>query len=219
MAVGLKNGGLREITTDIIYPVSRMERGSFQSGVQQEFRWRSDSSRYWLPRESRLFAEIKFKFGETALTGSGEGHNKFMAIGKHAPRETTKGAPPNPNVALTAAPLHALFDQARMVMNGTTIENNPNLYDTACAQLLTKVDTAGPDTSGSGMCNSLRKDHGRQVPVHERLLVDATARAVKPLPLFTAHHTTQHIAHHTAHHVSLEHGGRERGGSGGARGS
>ena len=33
-AVGLKNGGLREITTDIIYPVSRAERGSFQSGVQ-----------------------------------------------------------------------------------------------------------------------------------------------------------------------------------------
>jgi hypothetical protein len=35
------------------------------------------------------------------------------------------------------------------------------LYDTACAQLLTKVDIAGPATSGSGMCNSLRKDHGR----------------------------------------------------------
>jgi hypothetical protein len=32
-AVGLKNGGLREITTDIIYPVSRAEKGSFQSGV------------------------------------------------------------------------------------------------------------------------------------------------------------------------------------------
>jgi hypothetical protein len=61
-AVGLKNGGLREITTDIIYPVSRAEKGSFQSGVQQEFRWRSDSSRYWLPRESRLYAEIEFAF-------------------------------------------------------------------------------------------------------------------------------------------------------------
>eukprot|EP01047_Picozoa_sp_COSAG01_P076832 COSAG01_NODE_13631_length_1556_cov_6.530542_2_plen_145_part_00 len=62
---------------------------------------------------------------------------------------------------MTAAPLHALFDQSRFVMNGVTVENQPNLYDTACAQLLTKVDIAGPDTSGSGMCNSLRKDHGR----------------------------------------------------------
>ena len=170
-AVGLKNGGLREITTDIIYPVSRAEKGSFQSGVQQEFRWRSDSSRYWLPRESRLFAEIEFAFGETATTGSGTDTNEFMAIGKNAPKTVSAkysssekhsgGAPPNANVALTAAPLHSLFDQSRFVMNGVTVENQPNLYDTACAQLLTKVDIAGPDTSGSGMCNSLRKDHGR----------------------------------------------------------
>jgi hypothetical protein len=48
-AVGLKNGGLREITHDIINVVSRAERGAFQSGVQQELRWRSDSSRMWLP--------------------------------------------------------------------------------------------------------------------------------------------------------------------------
>jgi hypothetical protein len=172
-AVGLKNGGLREITTDIIYPVSRAEKGSFQSGVQQEFRWRSDSSRYWLPRESRLYAEIEFAFGETALTGSGVQSNNFFAIGKKAPKtvpagyvagtEHSGGAPPNCNVALTAAPAHALFDQSRFVMNGVTVENQPNLYDTACAQLLTKVDIAGPDTSGSGMCNSLRKDHGRQI--------------------------------------------------------
>jgi hypothetical protein len=146
-AVGLKNGGLREITTDIIYPVSRAEKGSFQSGVQQEFRWRSDSSRYWLPRESRLYAEIEFAFGETALTGSGVQSNNFFAIGKKAPKtvpagyvagtEHSGGAPPNCNVALTAAPAHALFDQSRFVMNGVTVENQPNLYDTACAQLLT----------------------------------------------------------------------------------
>ena len=170
-AIGLKNGGLREITTDIIYPVSRAEKGSFQSGVQQEFRWRSDSARYWLPRESRLFAEIEFAFGETAATGSGLQSNEFMAIGRNAPKTVSAthsasevhsgGAPPNANVALTAAPVHSLFDQSRFVMNGVTVENQPNLYDTACAQLLTKVDIAGPDTSGSGMCNSLRKDHGR----------------------------------------------------------
>ena len=119
-AVGLKNGGLREITTDIIYPVSRAEKGSFQSGVQQEFRWRSDSSRHWLPRESRLLCEIEFAFGETALTGTGTADNEFMAMGRAAPKNRTdgKGVKPNANVALTAAPMHSLFDQARFVMNG-----------------------------------------------------------------------------------------------------
>eukprot|EP01047_Picozoa_sp_COSAG01_P026669 COSAG01_NODE_1727_length_9370_cov_10.117736_1_plen_91_part_10 len=77
-AVGLKNGGLREITHDIINVVSRAERGAFQSGVQQELRWRSDSSRMWLPRESRLVSTIEFKFGETALTGSGANTNRYM---------------------------------------------------------------------------------------------------------------------------------------------
>ena len=103
---------LREITTDIIYPVSRAEKGSFQSGVQQEFRWRSDSSRHWLPRESRLLCEIEFAFGETALTGTGNGDNEFMAMGKAAPKNRTDGTgvKPNANVALTAAPLHSLFD-------------------------------------------------------------------------------------------------------------
>eukprot|EP01049_Picozoa_sp_SAG25_P023553 SAG25_NODE_10090_length_346_cov_0.676113_1_plen_67_part_01 len=34
---------------------------------------------------------------------------------------------------------------------------------------MTKVDIAGPDTSGSGMCSSLRKDHGRQLRGFGRL--------------------------------------------------
>ena len=31
-AVGLKNGGLSEITQDIIYPASRLQDGDFSSG-------------------------------------------------------------------------------------------------------------------------------------------------------------------------------------------
>ena len=50
-AVGLKNGGLSEMTTDIIYPASRQIDGEFTSGRSLEFR--SDSSRHWLPREFR----------------------------------------------------------------------------------------------------------------------------------------------------------------------
>ncbi len=66
------------------------------------------TSRYWLPRESRLFAEIEFAFGETALTGTSKTtQNQFMALGRPAPQNRTdgKGVQPNANVALTAAPL------------------------------------------------------------------------------------------------------------------
>ena len=56
-AVGLKNGGLSEITQDIIYPASRLIDGDFSSGRSLEFRFRSDSSRHWLPRESRMLVE------------------------------------------------------------------------------------------------------------------------------------------------------------------
>ena len=162
-AVGLKNGGLSEITSDIIYPASRLQDGDFQSGRSIEFRFRSDSSRHWLPRESRMLVEYEFAFGETASSGTGDAHNKLINIGAKAPKFNAKGQPPNANVAMTAAPNASLFDQARFVMNSVTLENQPNYYDTACAHMLTKTDRDSPDTTGSGMLNSLRKDHGRKL--------------------------------------------------------
>ena len=170
-AIGLKNSGLTALDTDIIFPASRMVRGDFKGGSTMEFRFRSDSSRHWLPRETRLFVEYKFKFGETALTGSGA-TNKCMLVntGAKAPQTLdaagsgrAAGAPPNANIAMTAAPNASLFDQVRFVQNSVTMENNPEYYTTACAQLLTKTDRAGSDTTGSGMLNSLRKDHGKQL--------------------------------------------------------
>ena len=162
-AVGLKNGGLSEITQDIIYPASRLIDGDFSSGRSLEFRFRSDSSRHWLPRESRMLVEYEFAFGETSQTGTGDKDNKLINIGDKAPRWKVKGSPPNGNVAMTAAPNASLFDQARFVMNSVTLENQPNYYDVACAHLLTKTDRDSPDTTGSGMLNSLRKDHGRKL--------------------------------------------------------
>ena len=53
-------------------------------------------------------------------------------------------------------------------MNSVTLENQPNYYDIAAANLMTKTDRDSGDTSGSGMLNSLRKDHGRNA-VHERM--------------------------------------------------
>ena len=114
-AVGLKNGGLSEITSDILYPASRLQDGDFQSGRTLEWRWRSDSSRHFLPRESRMFIEYEFAFGETGLTGSGTAHNKYINLGRKAPQSVTKGARPNANIAMSAAPNAALFDNARFV--------------------------------------------------------------------------------------------------------
>ena len=48
-AVGVKNGGVKEFTSDIIYPVSRITDKDFTVSKQLEFRWRSDSSRFWSP--------------------------------------------------------------------------------------------------------------------------------------------------------------------------
>ena len=123
-AVGLKNGGLSEMTTDIIYPASRQIDGEFTGGRQLEFRWRSDSSRHWLPRESRLHVKYEFKFGETSSTGSGDGGNCLIDIGKKAPKNRLDGTgvEPNANVGFTAAPNASLFDQARYLMNSVSVE-------------------------------------------------------------------------------------------------
>ncbi len=164
-AVGLKNGGLSEMTTDIIYPASRQIDGEFTGGRQLEFRWRSDSSRHWLPRESRLHVKYEFKFGETAQTGSGEAHNFLIELGKDAPKtiKDGKSARPNGNIGFTAAPNASLFDSVRYLLNSVSVESQPHYYTTAAAQLLTKVDREGPDTMGSGMLNSKRLDYGRQI--------------------------------------------------------
>eukprot|EP01047_Picozoa_sp_COSAG01_P041922 COSAG01_NODE_3630_length_5848_cov_14.340929_2_plen_789_part_00 len=173
-AIGLKNGGLSDMSSDILYPASRMVDGDFKAGSTLEFRYRSDSSRHWLPRESRLFVEYKIKLGETAATGSGTNKNLFVNTGAKAPQTLDasvqgrgSGAPPNANLALTAAPNASLFEQVRFVQNSVTIENNPSYYTTAVAQLLTKTDRAGSDTTGSGMLNSLRKDHGKMLSDRE----------------------------------------------------
>ena len=75
-AVGLKNGGLSEITQDIIYPASRPIDGDFSSGRSLEYRFRSDSSRHWLPRESRMLVEYEFAFGETSHASVAENRKR-----------------------------------------------------------------------------------------------------------------------------------------------
>jgi hypothetical protein len=113
----------------------------------------------------------EFFFGETALTGSGSATNELIALGVAAPKDRTVsngGVRPNPNVGFTAAPNAALFDSAKYLMNSINVESNSSYYDTAAAQLVTKVDREGPDTMGSNMCNSKRLDYGRDLYASEQ---------------------------------------------------
>jgi hypothetical protein len=52
-ATGIKNGGIKAFESDIVYPVSRLTTpdGTWSGGKQLEFRWRSDSSRFWSQRQ------------------------------------------------------------------------------------------------------------------------------------------------------------------------
>ena len=51
-AIGLKSSGLSDMSSDILYPASRMVNEDFKAGSTLEFRWRSDSSRHWLPLQT-----------------------------------------------------------------------------------------------------------------------------------------------------------------------
>ena len=57
-------------STDIIYPVSKLVNGQFQSGRTLEFNWKSDKHRFWLPRSTRLVVHYEAKFGEVDSTAS-----------------------------------------------------------------------------------------------------------------------------------------------------
>jgi hypothetical protein len=48
-----------------VYPVSRLTTpdGTWSGGKQLEFRWRSDSSRFWSPRDTKLYVKYKVGFG------------------------------------------------------------------------------------------------------------------------------------------------------------
>ena len=53
-AIGSRYGNTSGTSTDIIYPVSKLVNGQFQSGRTLEFNWKSDKHRFWLPRSTRL---------------------------------------------------------------------------------------------------------------------------------------------------------------------
>jgi hypothetical protein len=66
-ATGIKNGGIKAFESDIVYPVSRLTTpdGTWSGSKQLEFRWRSDSSRFWSPRDTKLYVKYKVGFGQS----------------------------------------------------------------------------------------------------------------------------------------------------------
>ena len=150
-AVGSKFGDTSGTSQDVIYPVSRLVDEAAQEGRTVEFNWKSDSHRFWTPRNTRLYTEWEVMYGEVQETCSDV---------EEGPQDN-KLAPPSRNLRMTAMPGAALFDgQARFVHNNVTVETTNNLYDQSMATLLTTSNIEGTNTSGSNMLTSLRKDSG-----------------------------------------------------------
>ena len=59
----MKNGGVTSYDTRIVKPVSRIVGDSVTTGTQVEFRWRSSSSAYHNPRETKLAVKYQVMFG------------------------------------------------------------------------------------------------------------------------------------------------------------
>lgn len=142
-AVGIKNSGIREFTHDVINPVSRIERDQFTGSKQLEFRWRSDSSRFWSPRDSKLKVTYDVAFASEAA--------KFDKpnVSQHN------------SVRLSAIPNTVIFGGGMKYMqNSVLVENQTDPVTVGMTSLLMKTDYAGSDTSGSNALLTLRKDMG-----------------------------------------------------------
>jgi hypothetical protein len=151
-STGVKNGGVTSYDTRIVKPVSRIVGDAVTPGQQVEFRWRSSSSAYHNPRETKLAVKYQVMLGPTTNdAGVTAGATNDAVQGKFLPS----------NVRFTACPNTCLFgDGAQYQVNSTMIENQPNYYDACKVKMYTKYDD-NADTSGSCGLITRRKDlHG-----------------------------------------------------------
>eukprot|EP01047_Picozoa_sp_COSAG01_P051065 COSAG01_NODE_5225_length_4401_cov_24.113901_4_plen_553_part_00 len=138
-SVGIKSGGIRAYDTDVIRPVSNLIRDEFSGSKQLEFRWRSDSSRFFSPKDTKLKVEYELAFCKTAGTFADNSEHNMCRF--------------------TACPAMALFDGGLKYMcNSTLVENQTEPYTASMATLLMKTDVPSSDTSASGSLMTLRKD-------------------------------------------------------------
>jgi hypothetical protein len=152
--VGVKNGGVTSYVTRIVKPVSRIVGDAVTPGTQVEFRWRSSSSAYHNPRETKLAVTYQLMFGpQVGVDGKVQGD-----ITDGATNDAVVGAQLPSNVRFTACPNTCLFgDGAQYQVNSTMIENQVNYYQAAMVKLYTKYDSQA-DTSGSCGLINRRKD-------------------------------------------------------------
>ena len=150
-AVGLKYGRTAGGESRTVYPQTKLIDDQFQEGRTIIMNWKSDENAFWSARGTRLNVEYEFAFGETNETAS----DPLLGA------QDAKRAPPPKTVRMAAMSNSALFDsQVRFVQNNVTLESCPNFYTTTCAQMLMQQNQEGPETSGSAMLNTLRKDRG-----------------------------------------------------------
>jgi hypothetical protein len=67
-SVGVKSGGIKAFDQDTIRPVSNLIRDEFSGSKQLAFRWRSDSSRFFPPKDTKLKVEYELAFCKTVGT-------------------------------------------------------------------------------------------------------------------------------------------------------
>jgi hypothetical protein len=154
-STGIKNGGVTSYDTRIVKPVSRIVGDAVTPGQQVEFRWRSSSSAFHNPRETKLAVKYKVKLGPLTNQADFEGLDAPTA---GATNNALKGKYLPSNVRFTACPNTALFgDGCQYQVNSTMVENQPNYYDACKVKLYTKYDD-NADTSGSCGLITRRKD-------------------------------------------------------------
>ena len=155
-ALASRSGNTAGTSTDIIYPVSRIVNGAFQSGKTLEFNFRSDKHRHVLLRSSRLVVHMEHKFGEVDTTCTDP---------LQGPKDSG-GVRPSKSVMFATLPGTTLFGtgQARYVLNSVVVTNQNHLLDSSLVQLLLTTNNDGPSTSGSNMMTSTRKDTGLGAP-------------------------------------------------------
>lgn len=142
-----RNGGIRQRTRDIVYPVMKTDGASFKKGKRVEFRFRSDSSRFVSFRDTNVVVRLETKF--IPANQSADDSSKRVYTGN---KETLR------NLRFTAAPCTSLFSGGYDYQcNSVTIENQPHPYEAAMLNLITKGDSAASVTSASNSLLDLSK--------------------------------------------------------------
>tara|TARA_Y100001937_G_C7133090_1_gene338564 strand:- start:1865 stop:3994 length:2130 start_codon:yes stop_codon:yes gene_type:complete len=142
-----RNGGIRQRTRDIVYPVSTCTGAQFTPGKRVEFRFRSDSSRFVSFRDTNLVVKLETKFIPARQSETTAADRQYTS-NKHCLR----------NLRFTAAPATALFAQGMQYQcNSVTIENQPHPYEAAMLNLITKGDAYASMTSASNSMLDLAK--------------------------------------------------------------